>query len=63
MALAFDLILLCERERGCWGRPSREREDERCPCSKVIGDRSEGSCGCASLAEDDEPTRDEMKVA
>ena len=59
-ALAFDLILLCERDCGCCGRLSLERDVVRKPCSKSrVGARGdEGALGGGV-----EPVRVEMKVA
>lgn len=64
MALAFDLIMLCERDLGCSGRLC-ERDDARYPCSRVVSDDwgSACACACAPLVAGAEPAKVDMRVA
>ena len=62
-ALAFDLILLCEREWGCGGLLSREREDARRLCSYVVTGGSASVCARGLFGAGREPESDAMRVA
>ena len=62
-ARAFDLIMLCERECGCGGRLSRERDGERTPCSYVVTGESASHSVRGDLGAGAEPAKGAMMDA
>ena len=62
-ARAFDLIMLCERECGCGGRWSRERDDARTPCSYVMTGESASHGVRGDLGAGAEPAKGAMMDA